>query len=72
MAVEASMESPLVDPLTGEDFGIPLLGIVDLVLDEPQGPVIADFLCDAPHKKSSVAQPVMWRQLMFVATRHAN
>ena len=37
------MESPLVDPLTGEDFGIPLLGIVDLVLDEQQGPVIADF-----------------------------
>ena len=43
LAVEASMESPLVDPLTGEDFGIPLLGIVDLVLDEQDGPVIADF-----------------------------
>ncbi len=33
LAVEATMESPLVDPLTGEDFGIPLLRIVDLVLD---------------------------------------
>jgi putative RecB family exonuclease len=43
LAVEATMEAPLIDPFTGEDFGIPLLGIVDLVLDEPQGPLIADF-----------------------------
>lgn len=43
LAVEATMEAPLVDPLTGEDFGIPLLGIVDLVLDGQDGPVIADF-----------------------------
>ena len=37
------MEWALVDPETGEDFGIPLLGIVDLVLEEHDGPVIADF-----------------------------
>ena len=37
------MEVPLVDPLTGEDLGIPLLGIVDLVLDDPDGPVVRDF-----------------------------
>ena len=43
LAVEATMESPLVDPLTGEGFGIPLLGIVDLVLGGQDGPVIADF-----------------------------
>ncbi len=43
LAVEATMESPLVDPLTGEDFGISLLGIVDLVLDGQKGPVIVDF-----------------------------
>ncbi|GAG52839.1 unnamed protein product, partial [marine sediment metagenome] len=43
LAVEATMEAPLVDPLTGEDFGISLLGIVDLVLDGQQGPVITDF-----------------------------
>ena len=43
LAVEATMESPLVDPRTGEDLGIGLLGIVDLVLDGQQGPVIADF-----------------------------
>jgi hypothetical protein len=49
MAVEAVMESPLVDPETGENLGIPLLGIVDLVLPEPgRGPettggLIVDF-----------------------------
>ena len=43
LAVEAAMEVPLVDPQTGEDFGIPLLGIVDLVLDGPEGATIVDF-----------------------------
>ncbi len=43
LVVEAVMEVPLVDPLTGEDFGIPLLGIVDLVLDGPEGAAIVDF-----------------------------
>ena len=43
LAVEVTMESLLVDPRTGEDFGIPLLGIVDLVLGGQDGPVIADF-----------------------------
>jgi hypothetical protein len=43
LAVEASLEAPLVDPVTGEDLGIPLLGIMDLVLPAAEGPVIADF-----------------------------
>lgn len=43
LAVEAAVESPLVDPASGEDLGIPLLGIMDLVLEEPSGPVITDF-----------------------------
>jgi hypothetical protein len=43
LAVEAALESPLVDPTTGEDLGIPLVGIVDLILDAPTGPLIADF-----------------------------
>jgi hypothetical protein len=41
--VETTLESPLVDPANGEDLGIPLLGIVDLILDEADGPVICDF-----------------------------
>jgi len=43
LAVEATMEVLLVDPLNGEDLGIPLLGIVDLVVDDSDGPVVRDF-----------------------------
>jgi len=47
LAVETVLESPLVDPDTGEDLGIPLVGIVDLVLDGSDGPLIADFKTSA-------------------------
>jgi CRISPR/Cas system-associated exonuclease Cas4 (RecB family) len=43
LAVEAALEMPLVDPETDEDLGIPLVGIVDLILDGQAGAVIADF-----------------------------
>ena len=43
LAVEAAVEAPLVDPETGEDLGMPLVGVVDLVLDGEVGPVICDF-----------------------------
>ena len=43
MAVEAAVEAPLVDPVTGEDLGMPLVGIMDLVLPDPDGAVIVDF-----------------------------
>jgi putative RecB family exonuclease len=43
LAVEAALEMPLVDPATGEDLGIPLLGIIDVVFDADEGPIIADF-----------------------------
>ena len=41
-AVEVTMEAPLIDSVTGEDLGIPLLGITDLVIDD-NGPTIVDF-----------------------------
>ncbi len=47
LAVETAVEAPLVDPMTGEDLGIPLVGIMDLVLDDPAGPVITDFKTSA-------------------------
>jgi len=47
LAVEAAIEAPLVDPQTGEDFGLPLVGIIDLVLPAPDGPTIADFKTSA-------------------------
>lgn len=43
LAVEATIQRPLVDPFTGENLGLPLLGIVDLVLAEPAGPLVVDF-----------------------------
>ena len=43
LAVEVAAEAPLVDPQTGENLGIPLVGIIDLVLNYEQGPLIADF-----------------------------
>jgi hypothetical protein len=43
IAVETRLEAPLVDPDTGEDLEIPLLGVVDLVTDDDDGPIIADF-----------------------------
>ncbi len=43
LAVESAMEAALVDPRTGEDLEIPLLGIADLVLDAAEGPVVIDF-----------------------------
>lgn len=43
IAVEQRYDVPLIDPLTGEDFGIRLIGITDLILDGESGPVIADF-----------------------------
>ena len=43
LAVESAVEAPLVDPVTGEDLGIPLVGVMDLVLDGQEGPRICDF-----------------------------
>ncbi len=43
LAVEVAAEAPLIDPVTGEDLGIPLLGVLDLVLERDAGPVITDF-----------------------------
>ena len=43
LAVEVAAEAPLVDPITGEDLGMPLVGVIDLVLDSEAGPVITDF-----------------------------
>ncbi len=50
LAVETSLSCPLVDPLSGEDLGIPLVGIVDLVVPEEDGAVIVDFKTAASGK----------------------
>ena len=43
IAVEKRFDAPLIDPGTGEDLGISLVGIIDLVLEDRDGPLVADF-----------------------------
>ena len=43
LAVDVAVEAPLIDPATGENLGLPLVGVMDLVLDEPTGPLVCDF-----------------------------
>jgi putative RecB family exonuclease len=43
IAVEKRFEVPLIDPATGENLDIPLVGIVDLVLQEDGDNVLVDF-----------------------------
>ena len=43
LAVETSVEAPLIDPATGDDLGLPLVGVLDLVLAGEKGPTIVDF-----------------------------
>jgi len=54
-AVETRLTAPLVDPLSGANLGVPLLGIVDLVLEERTGPLIVGF------KRPARAGPVSGR-----------
>jgi len=71
IAVEQRYEVPLIDPLTGEDFGIPLVGIVDLVLQEESGSVITDFktsstssLCELQHELQLTSYAYCFREVM--------
>jgi len=47
VAVEASLKANLIDPDTGEDLGIPLLGVVDLIQPAEDGNCIVDFKTSA-------------------------
>ncbi|MHB9080368.1 MAG: PD-(D/E)XK nuclease family protein, partial [Pirellulaceae bacterium] len=62
-------QMPLVDPATGENLGVPLLGIIDLVLNGPEGAVIVDFKTaasasspiDISHELQLSAYSHLWR-----------
>ena len=47
LAVEVAVESPLIDPATGKNLGLPMVGIMDLVLDDADGPLVCDFKTSA-------------------------
>ena len=42
IAMEKRFEVPLVDPSTGEDLGLPLVGVIDLLLETQEGVVVVD------------------------------
>ena len=71
IAIEKRYEVPLIDPSTGEDFGIPLVGIVDLVLQENSGGVIVDLktsatstLCELQHELQLTSYAYCFREAM--------
>jgi hypothetical protein len=71
IAVEKRYEVPLIDPATGEDLGIPLVGIVDLVLQEETGSVIVDLktsssssMCELQHELQLTAYAYCFREAM--------
>ena len=43
MAIETALEVPLLDPVTGSSLGVPLVGVIDLILPGAEGAIITDF-----------------------------
>jgi hypothetical protein len=68
LAVEAAIEAPLIDPISGEDLGIPLVGVIDLVLEEAAGPLVTDFKTAAgsnaaleiTHANTPITKETLW------------
>jgi len=58
IAIERKYEVPLIDPATGENLGIPLLGVLDLVLKEECGNVITDFKTSSTSSINDLAHEV--------------
>ena len=71
VAIEKRYEAPLIDPLTGEYFGINLVGFVDLVLEDEQGYIIMDFktassssICEMQHELQLTAYSYLLRSII--------
>ena len=72
LAVEKRYEANLIDPLTGEDLGIPLVGIIDLLIETPDGLMLVDFKtaasasssCNIQHELQLSAYSYLIRQLL--------
>ena len=43
LGVESAMEATLLDPVTGERLALPMVGIVDLLVETNDGPILVDF-----------------------------
>ena len=70
LAIETMLEAALLDPVTGENLGLPLVGVIDLVLPGVEGAVIADFkttsrggeLLDITHELQLSAYSYLYRR----------
>jgi len=58
IAIEKRYEVPLIDLATRENLGIPLVGVLDLVLNEDCGQVIVDFKTSATASISDLAHEI--------------
>ncbi len=43
LAIETALDAPLIDPVTKGSLGVPLVGVIDLVLPGADGAIITDF-----------------------------
>jgi putative RecB family exonuclease len=71
VAIEKRYEVPLVDPATGENFDIPLVGIADLITEEEGGYVLVDFktassssICEMQHELQLTAYAYILRSII--------
>jgi len=71
VAIEKRYEAPLIDPLSGEYFGINLVGIIDLVHEDEQGYIITDFkttssssICEMQHELQLTAYSYLLRNII--------
>ena len=71
LAVEKRYETQLVDPLTGEDLGITLVGVIDLLVETENGLTLVDFKtasassnCQMQHELQLTAYAYLVRQLL--------
>ena len=69
IAVEKRYEVPLIDPANRENLGMPLVGVLDLVLNEECGQVIVDFktsstasISDLAHELQLTAYAYLFRE----------
>lgn len=68
LAMETSLETPLTDPDTGENLGVPLFGIVDLVLERNDNITLVDFKtaasASAPTEQAHAVQLTLYSVLL--------
>jgi putative RecB family exonuclease len=72
LAVEVALEAPLIDPDNGEDLGMPLVGVIDLVLDYERGPLICDYKTAARSSEPmEISHEIQLTSYAYLLRRHS-